>query len=438
MRSVTRFVALAMVGAATLQGKAARGDEVTLLDGKTFRGEVIAEDARSITLQMDLPGSSISLSRQFKKSQVKSVTRPKMVGPAYATLPVDGEIGKEVTAASLQAGFDEAKRAGAKYVVLDIDSGGGSIKELLSILDVVTSAQSNCQVVAYVHNAYSAAAILAMSCKQIYVTPRGVIGAAVHYMMTKNGPADVEAKFMSALEAKERAYIAAAGHDPLFLRGMMEMDVELHLETNLAGHPMLSTEGAGKVIKAKGTILTLTAAEAVETGLAHPAADIAEVGKQVAGGAWSEPTRRPWEAAMAVAASQERVDREQANLGGHPPTLTRAALMRAKPELDANKQAILELMAKRAANHDAIADLDRDADAKELKIASDYHAALANCKTQEDVAHAKDVRDAQFAEMLKTADATMAKLKSDGQAIERELKEVRAKQKDLIASLTGE
>lgn len=430
---LTSLLTLGIAGTLLL-GSPLRADQVTLQDGKVLTGEITAEDDRSLTLRLSDSNSAITLSRRIGKAQVKSVTRPQRLGPPYVLIPVNGEIGRDATTASLQAGFAEADKVAPNYIILDIDSKGGSVRELYGMLDVVADAQRNHQVIAYVHNAYSAAAVLAMACRQIYVAPTGVIGAALPIKLTRNGPADVEAKFRSAIEAKQRTYVAAAGHDPLLLSGMIQLDAEIYLSLDPAGHPLLTPEGPGKRIKSKGTILTLTAAEAAECGLARVAPDLADVGQQLTAGPWHEATRAPWDAAVATAASQRRIQREAAEARDR--TLAAAeAFERAKPEIDSNQRRIDDLAAKLDANETAIRDLRRQFDSDVTAAEADFEARTRGA-FQNDVLIARGQRDARIADLRNTALADLQKLNVEGDALQQEYKQLRARQRDLLASVT--
>jgi ATP-dependent protease ClpP protease subunit len=352
-------------------------------------------------------------------------------------LPINGEIGKDVTVASVQAGLDEAAKTSPKYIVLDIDSPGGNIGVMIGILDVLSDAQRDRQVVAYVHNAYSAAAVIAMSCPKIYIAPHGVIGAAVPFLMTNNGPKDVEAKFRSALEAKQRAYISAAGHDPLLLRGMMEMDAEIYL-TTADGHPVLHDKGPdGKVIKSKGSILTLTATEASECGLAMVAPDLADAGKQMLGGPWYESSHLPWDAAVAAATSQQRASREQAEVNRQA-NHTLAAVKRVRPEIAAIATRIHQLGNTISADVHAARDLKSRYQADQKQAETDYQFAIARSQSADETSRANYDRDAKLASLRHDFTGAFEKLKTEADAASSEIQQLHDREKLILASLSND
>jgi membrane-bound serine protease (ClpP class) len=131
---------------------------------------------------------------------------------------------------------------------LAIDSPGGDIGQMYGIVDLLIDASKDVQIVAYVKRAYSAAAVIAMCCNEIYVKPDAVIGACVPFHLAENGPEDVDAKFRSAFEAKIRASTAQGGHADLLIRGMSELDLQIYLATE-DGKPVLRTSGRGSSSK---------------------------------------------------------------------------------------------------------------------------------------------------------------------------------------------
>jgi membrane-bound serine protease (ClpP class) len=134
------------------------------------------------------------------------------------------------------------------------------------------------------HQAMSAAAIISLACKHIYMTNGSSIGASVPFKVGPNGtPMDVEQKFFSAVESEMRGAAEMGGHSPLFVRGMSELDVELVMRHEGA-RPVIALAEPGKekpgekIIKPRGRILTMTAMEAMDDGLTGGVlGDVAEI-----------------------------------------------------------------------------------------------------------------------------------------------------------------
>lgn len=411
-------------------GGMARADHITLINGKQIDGEITAEDVRTVTIRISDSTSNIAFSRRLSKSEIKEISRPKHDGPAYVLLPIHGEIGKDVTVASVQAGLEAAEKVGPKYVVLDINSPGGNIGAMFGIMEAISKAQHERPIVAYVQNAYSAAAVIAMSCPKIYIEPHGVIGAAVPFKLTENGPVDVEAKFRSALEAKQRAYVSAAGHDPLILRGMMDMDAEIYLTTE-GGHPVLHDSGPdGKEIKGKGSILTLTATEAAECGLAPLATDLTDVGKQLAGGPWYEASHLPWDAAMAAATTQQREMRQIESVRAQNKSIAQA-----RPELVEIKKRMRELADAISMDISLAHELKSKLQGDMRQVEAEYESAIAQSRSSDDTQRANSDREQHLAQLKEHFNDTLGKLQKEANAASREMKQLHDREKEIVASL---
>ncbi len=303
-------------------------DVVYLKDGKKLTGQIVSEDSN--TLMFD-DGMS---RRRITKDQIVTVVRDPNTAPAatrapaaspspspkatpmatpaaspaatplakpastgatvsakpltgearggYYLIPLEGMVGLEMADAPLKTCMDAARAAGAEVVILQFHSPGGSINSMVDMLKTIQS-YDDLRIVAYVKDeAISAAAIMSLGCKEIIVSPRSSIGAAVPWTMGPKGtPANVEEKFQSAFRAECRKCAAWAGHNPLFSDAMMTMDMVLGLEKDANGMQVVEVlknpAPAGlKIIKNKGKILTMTGQEAVEYGLALGLADSIE------------------------------------------------------------------------------------------------------------------------------------------------------------------
>ncbi len=401
----------------------ARADQLVLKNGKKITGEVSAEDDRSVTLEVAAPG--MTFTQRVKKTDIETWSRRARVGPPYVLVPILGEIGRETTAALLKDALDKAREAKPKYIVLVIDSPGGNVAEMARMIDALDEAAKGVEVVSYVEHAYSAAAVIAMSRPQLFMKPDAAIGAAVPYKMTKDGPADLEAKFRSPIEAEFRRAAAHAGHAELLVRGMVELDLDIFLAQE-NGKPVLRTVGPGKVIKSKGHILTLTTDEAVACGLAHVATDIAHVGKQVAGGPWYEASRRAWD--MVVAAVEQE----------HHQVARQQAIARIKPEWDAIQRRIAELVSKYGAALSTLDNLKEQYDSELRKIDAEYRQAVEVAQSHADskaMAYAAQVRNARAAELREKFQTTAATLVTGGEAARLEYQQLSERQKQLLASI---
>jgi len=134
----------------------------------------------------------------------------------------------------------EASRHGADAVLLEVNTPGGRLDAGEEIRDALL--QSPIPTIAYVQRAQSAGALISLACQFLVMAPGASIGAAE--------PIPAEEKIVSAVRAEFEATAQARGRDPQVAAAMVDRSVEI---------PGLVE---------KGKILTLSAARAVELGLA--------------------------------------------------------------------------------------------------------------------------------------------------------------------------
>jgi len=294
-------------------------DRVVWKDGRTTRGRIVAEDPETVVMAVGSPGARVRM--EIPRARIKAVIRsevraadtaapatapaaapkapPAEAGsakdvPLYYPLPIAGEIGTEVKAETLALALKDVRAQAPDYVVLYIDSGGGSVQETRRILDVLAGAQ-DLKLVAYVRQALSAAAVIAMTCPDIYARPSAIMGGAVPYKVGPDGtPKTVEEKFQSVIRAQFRAAAEMGGHSSLLVEAMMDPDVELYLK-EAEGKKTLARSGPGKLIKAKGKILTLTPREAMTCGVVKGTApNLASVHKAMGLPRWERCEGKGW------------------------------------------------------------------------------------------------------------------------------------------------
>lgn len=143
--------------------------------------------------------------------------------------------------------IEEAAAAGARAIVLEIETPGGRVDAAQRIVKAIT--ESDVPVLAFVNtHAWSAGALIALAADSIYMVPGSSIGAATP-VIGASGEKGSE-KIVSAMRGEFRALAERRGLDPRLAEAMVDEEVAI--------------EG---VIDA-GKLLTLTPAEAVNLGLA--------------------------------------------------------------------------------------------------------------------------------------------------------------------------
>lgn len=324
------------------------GDTVIKKDGTEAKGKIIESDNEMIVLEMGTENALIRMKipkkdvravikdnwkpAQREKSSAKENKDEKATGPGYYPIPIVGEIGVDVEAKHLRVALADARKAKPDIVVLYIDSPGGSVEETGEIVALLGE-YKDMRIVACVRQALSAAAIITMSCKEIFMLPGSTIGAAVPYEVSEDGKIQpIEAKLKSAIHAQFRTAAELGGHDPLLVEAMVDPEVQVVLtESEGAGKRVLAQAGDGKIIKAKGKILTLTPNEAAECGLSLGTVQTMETLNEVIGiDSWRRVNGKGWAMMTAKAAEARRnLEKEERKAA------LQACLEKIKPQLDA-------------------------------------------------------------------------------------------------------
>ncbi len=181
------------------------------------------------------------------------------IGGEVWLLAVEGDIGRGMTS-YLQRGLNEAEKAGAAAVILEFSTPGGYLDAAQACRDLILGAKV--RTIAYVNReAYSAGALLAIACAEIYFAPGGVMGAATPVYFDPQGRMEeAPEKLVSAVRALFRATAEVRGRDPRVAEAMVDPHVEI---------PGLIE---------RGKLLTLTAKTAAEWGYCEgEAGTLAEV-----------------------------------------------------------------------------------------------------------------------------------------------------------------
>lgn len=165
-------------------------------------------------------------------------------------VPIEGIIEMGL-APFVERSLSEASEAGARAVVLDIDTPGGRVDAAQRITDAVRD--SEVPVYAYINRrAISAGAMISLSTQGIYMRPGSAMGASTP--VTGEGETASE-KMVSVMRSEFRTMADARGLDPRIAEAMVDENVEV--------------EG----ISPAGQLLTLSTSEAVSVGFAEEVED---------------------------------------------------------------------------------------------------------------------------------------------------------------------
>ena len=234
--------------------------DVYLYDGRHFFGKIVEESTSKLVLEVH--HGSIVADMTFGANEVEKIDRQEIkaapegaagdgaagegdrdddeagddaVAPGaggYAIIPISGVVGEELTAGFFKAVRKEAERAGAEAVIFHLDSPGGMVREMEPIREALDEIEDGgTRLAVFVdEKAFSAAALLCLSCKDFYVGDGARVGAAVAFRWG-SGAAEVDAKFNAAFAATWRAKAEQAGRNPALVDAMVEMKTELWADT---------------------------------------------------------------------------------------------------------------------------------------------------------------------------------------------------------------
>ncbi len=162
--------------------------------------------------------------------------------------------------------FEEAKKLGADYILIHMNTYGG----LLDAADSIRTMILNSPIPVFVfidNNAASAGALIAIACDSIYMRPGGSIGAATVVDQTGKPVPD---KYQSFMRSLMRATAEAHGKDTI-IEGN-DTITKWHRDPRMAEamvDPSIYIEG----IIDTGKVLTLTTEEAIRYGFCEGKAE---------------------------------------------------------------------------------------------------------------------------------------------------------------------
>ena len=175
---------------------------------------------------------------------------------------------------------------GPLFILIEIDSPGGRRDLSRRIASAITKLD-NCTSVAFVKSeksggAYSTAATIALACDRIYISPDAQIGAAIEQQIPYGDdqaeaaiyPQPQELEPLIEWQLYSQAIAKLNGRDELIVMAMVDEQLEL-VEVEQEDRRLLidhrdktAEQEIISTLSEKGSLLTLTASEAVEFGIA--------------------------------------------------------------------------------------------------------------------------------------------------------------------------
>jgi ATP-dependent protease ClpP protease subunit len=202
-------------------------------------------------------------------------------------IPIKDAIELECETAALEKAIETSSNQGPMFILIEIDTPGGRGDLMKRICSAIANTD-NCLTVAFVSGgeyggAYSAGAIIALACDQIYMADNSSIGAATPVVMSEKGAKDLKSVYGETVGEKylsaDRAYVASLaeenGRPSAIAKAMVDKNIEV-VEVSENGDRFFIEPKERKKEQAvvrtwnkRGSLLTLTAGEAVECGIAN-------------------------------------------------------------------------------------------------------------------------------------------------------------------------
>jgi len=148
-----------------------------------------------------------------------------------AIVVIDREI-NDVMAKSLDRRIKQAREQGVRLLIFELNTPGGSVTSALDICNRIKTLPPEIHTVAWVKpHAFSAGAMIALSCAEILVAPYAQIGDCQPIMVGPEGvqaiPEDVRAKFTGPVLTEFRDSARKRGYDQLLCLAMIQPHIEV-------------------------------------------------------------------------------------------------------------------------------------------------------------------------------------------------------------------
>lgn len=208
-------------------------------------------------------------------------------GNKVIVLTIEDEIGFEIETRALEREVARLSDEGPLFILFEMDTPGGRGDLTQRICGAITQLK-NCPTVAFVNGgryggALSAGAAVALACDKIYMADNTVIGAATGITISETGRPEslkeafgeeVAEKFNSAWRAYLASLAERSHRSGLLARAMVDRNTEV-IEVADANQRLfidpVNKKPQQRLVHTwskKGSLLTLTAAEAVACGIA--------------------------------------------------------------------------------------------------------------------------------------------------------------------------
>jgi membrane-bound serine protease (ClpP class) len=202
-------------------------------------------------------------------------------GPNTIGLITIGDHSSEINQSTwlyVKNALDHYKKTKPVFVILELNTPGGEVFSAQKISDALKEmdTQYDIPIIAFINNwAISAGAMLAYSCRFITIVKDASMGAAEPLTVSEGKMETASEKVNSAIRADFANRANFFGRNPYIAEAMVDKDVILVEREGkilkVEGENQIRTNGANPdiLIKPKGKLLTLTAAQMMEYGVAN-------------------------------------------------------------------------------------------------------------------------------------------------------------------------
>lgn len=245
--------------------------------------EAPAQDATPEAAEDATPEAVQDAAERPPEAAVEAAAKAESPRKAFV-IPVEGMIEPSLRG-FIERKLEEARKAGAELIVLEIDSPGGRLDTTFEIVSLLRGAE-DVQTVAYIRqSAHSGAAMIALACDRIEMHPEAQMGDVGVIIGGPFSPFQyVEEKQRSPVVASIRTLAEATGRPAALAEAMVDKDVTVYSVTHVEdGRQRYVTDkewdsmekqgdwrrGPPVFETREGNFLTVSGSRAVELGLAE-------------------------------------------------------------------------------------------------------------------------------------------------------------------------
>jgi hypothetical protein len=322
--------------AAVLMSSGVGADVVQMTDGRRFEGEILSEDAASVTIDTKVT-VTIRTTLRLDRSEIGSIERkplpegffdpppppPQASDPMahspqdtlYLEVPIEGVFGKDIYADGVNAALRYAGRYRIHHVVFVVNSPGGDLDESRATYDLLRRNQRQFTFHAIVRECIDGALGVAVWCDSIHILPGARLGGG----SSGSGRGDEDRLLRSQVAREIIRQARLEGPVADIVGAMIDPDRTLAAWRDEAGEIVVGAAAPPAVPAARqvfrvgpGELLVLDHEQAVGLGLEPLVGGAAELGGVVGLSGWkaeSDYGRR----VMAETAGRKRREAEEAS-----------------------------------------------------------------------------------------------------------------------------